>query len=444
MELKNLTRRGFLGGVAAGVCGAGMARSAQAKGSKGRSRPNVVLMMADDLGYECLSCNGGLSYETPVLDHLAEANVRFEHCYSQPVCTPSRVKIMTGQYNFRNYISFECLRAGETTFGHIMQDAGYETCIAGKWQLSGSDDYPGTLPEDAGFDEYCLWQIHAADKGSRYWNPTLIQNGTKMEGLEGRYGPDVLYEFVSGFMKRNRRKPFFVYYPMVLPHGPHVPTPDSKEGDAKSKRDGKYFPDMVSYLDKNVGRVVAKIDELGLRENTLIIFIADNGTDKKIVSKMGARLIKGGKGTTPDAGTHVPMIVSWKGTAASGKVINELIDFSDFLPTIADVGDAKIPNGITVDGKSFLPLIKGQTEQTKEWVFCHYNKAKHKAAANKGKDTGNKSNKPEYTRFVRDKRYKLYSNGNFFDVPNDPEEKNPIQSAPEKRRRLQAILDSID
>ncbi len=438
------TRREFLKSIGMGtafIASGGLARASSDK------RPNIVLMMADDMGYECLSCNGGLSYKTPIFDALADKGLRFQHCYSQPVCTPSRVKIMTGQYNARNYVAFGTLKHGERTFGHLMQEAGYATCIAGKWQLSGAYGFKGTLPEEAGFDEYCLWQIDSDDKGSRYWNPKLIENGKVVEGAEGKYGPDILSGFVNGFSEKNKDKPFFAYYPMVLTHGPHVPTPDSAEGDKSSKRDPtKYFPDMIAYAEKIVASVVDNLERLGLLENTLVIFIADNGTDKKITSKFGDRLIRGGKGTTPDAGTHVPMIAYWKGVTPTGKVCNSLVDFADFLPTFLEIAGASVPG--YVDGKSFLYLLRGDLDKTKDWVFCHYEKGKHAAEEAGKKEVSTEKqerikNKPPYTRFARNQRYKLYDNGNFFDIPADPEEKSPIKAAPEVCDRLQAVLDSV-
>ena len=144
-------------------------------------RPNVILIMADDVGYECFGCYGSRQYQTPNIDRLAREGMRFTHCYSQPLCTPSRVKLMTGLSNVRNYSAFSVLNPDQRTIGHHMQAAGYRTFIAGKWQLLGAEQYAkqfrkkGTWPRDAGFDEFCLWQV---DKlGSRYWGPLLNING---------------------------------------------------------------------------------------------------------------------------------------------------------------------------------------------------------------------------------------------------------------------------
>jgi len=185
--------------------------------------------------------------------------------------------------------------------------------------------------------------------------------------------------------------------------------------------------------------VMKKIDQLGLRENTLVIFTGDNGTDKKITSYMGDVAIRGGKGQTIDAGTHVPLIASWKGTIKPGSVCEDLIDFSDMLPTVADTGQVKIPDDFIVDGRSFLPQLKGQKGNPKQWLYFHYEKGKDPVTPGTVKDKG------EPTRWVRDKRWKLYNNGKLFDVVKDPLEKSSITSdEPEVvaiRKTFQAVLD---
>ena len=207
---------------------------------------NIVLVLADDIGIEGLSCYGGTDYETPRLDDLAATGIRFTHGYSQPLCTPTRIQIMTGKYNQRNWESFGILPKGEKTFGHMMSDFGFKTLIAGKWQLTSYDppDFPnaerrrntGIHPKDAGFDEYSLFHSeHTEDKGSRYANPTYLRNG-KLHTDEGKYGEDVAVDYIVDFMKRNRDERMFVYYPMALPHWPMVPAPNSPEWSDPSRR----------------------------------------------------------------------------------------------------------------------------------------------------------------------------------------------------------------
>jgi len=408
--------------------------------SSGRNignKPNIILIMADDIGYECFGCYGSESYKTPVLDELARTGMRFEHCYSQPLCTPSRVKIMTGQYNFRNYVNFGVLDPKQKTFGHLLRECGYATCVVGKWQLYGSINQSaevrgtGSLPEQAGFDEHCLWQIK--ERGSRYKDPVMVENGEIRNDLQGKYGPDVSCDYALDFIERHKTGPFLVYFPMALVHSPFVPTPDSEDWDKKKhKNDTKYFADMVTYMDKIVGRIVNKLDELGLRENTLVLFTGDNGTNKSIKSKMPDGIIQGDKGQTTDAGTRVPLIVNQPGVVPAGKVCSDLVDFSDFVPTFAEAAGAESPGDMQLDGRSFLPQLRGEKGNPREWIFCHYDP----------KWLGRK----KAVRFVRDKRWKLYDNGDLYDMSADTLEQNPNPSGPEAteaRKRLRKILRSI-
>jgi arylsulfatase A-like enzyme len=435
-----MNRRNFLKTLSCSAAALAMKGCSSISGfSSGNSKkPNIILIMADDIGYECFGCYGSASYKTPVLDGLAKEGMRFEHCYSQPLCTPSRVKIMTGQYNFRNYTNFGILDPKQKTFGHLLQGCGYATCVVGKWQLYGSVDQSaavrgkGSLPSQAGFDEHCLWQVK--NRGSRYKDPIVVQNGRNLEGLKGKYGPDIYTNYAIDFIERHKTKPFFLYFPMAIVHNPFVPTPDSEDWENKKhKNDNKYFADMVTYMDKIVGRIVNKVDELGLRENTLVIFTGDNGTNRNIKSKMSnGQVIQGDKGNTTDAGTRVPLIARWPGAVPAGRVCRDLVDFSDFVPTFAELTGASPSEGMVLDGQSFLPQLRGKKGKPRKWIFCHYDP----------KWLGRK----EAVRFVRDKRWKLYDNGDLFDVPTDTLEQNPNPSGPvaaAARKRLQAVLDSV-
>ena len=423
-------------------------------------RPNIVLILADDLGVEGLNCYGGTSYRTPCLDRLASQGMRFTHAYAQPLCTNTRIQLMTGMYNNRNWLYFGCLDPKAKTIGHHMQKAGYHTCIAGKWQLQSYDppDYPGSelrrgkgmKPQDAGFDEYSLWHTgHTEDKGPRYADPVIFENGRFRRDTKGKYGEDIWVEFIQQFMRRHAKsdKPFFVYYPMTLPHWPFVPTPKSKDWGVEEKMhpplgttggDTDYFPDMVAYMDEIVGRVVNKVDELGLGEDTMIIYYSDNGTDRKVVSRTVYGNVLGGKGLTTDAGTHVPLIVRWPGKIKYG--INEnLVDSTDLLPTILEAAQVPLGDSKKIDGISFLPQLLGHPDTTKrEWTFCYYDPR-----------PGWDKDKFGLIRYARTKRFKLYGDGRFYDVPNDRLEVRPIMPSDDTsasmsaRTKLKAVLDAM-
>jgi arylsulfatase A len=250
------------------------------------ARPNVILIMADDFGYECVGANGGESYQTPVLDKLAATGVRFENCHVQPLCTPTRVQLMTGRYNVRNYINFGTLLRSETTFGQLFKSAGYKTGICGKWQLGNEVD----SPQHFGFEESCLWQ--QTRRPPRYTNPGLEYNGVEKDFTQGEYGPDLVNDFAIDFVTKHKDETFFLYYPMMLTHDPFQPTPDSAEYDrtisSEAKlRDDKHFADMVTYMDKLIGKLVTKLDELSLGENTLLLFVGDNGTSSQPLQRRG-------------------------------------------------------------------------------------------------------------------------------------------------------------
>src|SRR5262245_18450113 len=165
-------------------------------------RPNIILILADDLGYETICANGGTSYKTPAIDRMAAGGMRFQNAYAHPLCTPSRVALMTGRYNFRNYTSFGELQLGEKTFGNMLRDAGYKTCLVGKWQLSERDFQ---APFHFGVEEYLLWhfakRVNGAptpgSQGSRYWDPVFYHNGELLPDTKGKYGPDLQADFTG-------------------------------------------------------------------------------------------------------------------------------------------------------------------------------------------------------------------------------------------------------
>lgn len=442
--MKNKTRTGrreLNKGILLGsLCMLGILGEVEAKKHE---RPNVILIMADDMGYECVGANGSTSYTTPNIDKIAHHGVRFTHCISQPLCTPSRVKLMTGQRNYTNYEHFGYLNVKEKTFGNVMQEAGYKTCIAGKWQLNGlaykdeiTDWNDSSKPNKLGFDEYCLWQLSQhASLGGRYANPLIEQNGELLKRDAEAYGPNIFSEFVLDFIDKNKDEPFFIYYPMVLVHDPFVPTPDSEgwiNQKLRRKNNKAYFNDMVSYTDKIVGKIIQKLKDNGLYENTIVIFTGDNGTHRSIVSQTKNRPVKGGKGLCTNAGTHVPLLIQFPQKIKQGFVHEGLIEFCDFYATIAEITGVKVKT----DGISFKDILSGKDKSPREVAIVHYEPRwgwkKHKN-----------------TRFARTVKYKLYNNGFFYDLEKDCLEEHPLpdeqlsNKARKTKKLLQKKLDEL-
>ncbi len=422
-------RRLLLLAMAAAVAFPPLTRAADAASAR---KPNLILILADDLGFETIGANGGSSYRTPALDQLAATGARFTHCYSQPLCTPTRVQLMTGLSNARNYLTFGNMDPKAATFASLLKPAGYATCIAGKWQLGRDLE----LPKRFGFDESCLWQ-HMR-RPPRYANPGLEINGVEKDFAHGEYGPDLVNDYALDFIERHKDRPFLLYYPMMLTHAPYQPTPDSKTWDPKAIGESvnhapQHFGDMVAYMDKLIGKLVAKVDALDLRGHTLILFLGDNGTGRGTRSMMGGREIIGGKGMTTRAGMHVPLIANWPGHIPAGTVSHDLVDTTDFMPTLLEAAGARLPASTRFDGRSFLPQLRGEKGQPRDWIYSWY-------SPRQGADL-------RVREFTFDQRFKLYRSGEFFDLENDVEEKHPLAIAElegEAARAARVLAEALD
>lgn len=390
--------------------------AAQASEPPTKKRPNIVLVLVDDIGINGFSCYGSDKYKTPKIDELARGGIRFETCYACALCGPSRVMIMTGRYAFRTGATGNG-NAGQPTpktevgLAATLKQAGYATGMVGKWkQMSG-------LPGSWGFDEH----LSTGSASGIYWNKTLNRNGTSFQPAKDAYIPDLMHEFAVDFMTRNKSRPFFLHYAMHLVHSPTERTPDTV-GDGKQN----LFNDNVAYMDKLVGKLVADLERLGIRDNTLILFTADNGsTGAWAGTTIGGIGIQGKKGNLLEGGVRVPLIANWKGTTPAGKVSSDLVDFSDFYTTFAEVADAKLPENVKLDGRSFAPQLRGQPGRPREWIFAQ---------------AGNNW-------AVRDGRWKLYKDGSLFDLTSAPLRETPVAvSVPDARTaqaRLQAVLDTL-
>jgi arylsulfatase A len=387
------------------------------------TRPNIIFILADDYGMPGVSCYGG-TYKTPNLDRLAAGGVRFDNCFSAPLCAPSRALCMTGRYAFRTGVTDNGTGANatpqkEVSIAKLLKQAGYATAVAGKWrQLSYF-----TTKEDGqawGFDEFIIWGV--GTKGERYWDPAYNRNGQLLEDVKGKYGPDLLHEFVVDFIRRHRDQPFFVYYPIPLIHGPILRTPDTAPG---ATGNATLYADNITYLDKLMGKLVAELDQMKLREKTVIVFTGDNGLTKQ--ATVHGTPVDGTKGSMKEGGSRVPLIVNWPGTTPAGAVCKDLVDFSDFFPTFAEVAGAKLPASVTMDGRSFAPQLRGKPGTPREWIYIQLG----------------------VKRYVREARWKLNNDGQLFDMTEAPARELAVPAvggnaeAQAARKRLQAVLDNL-
>ncbi|MEO8494207.1 MAG: sulfatase-like hydrolase/transferase [Planctomycetota bacterium] len=349
-------------------------------------RPNILVILCDDIGAHELSLYGHPTHRTPNLDELGRTGIWFTTGYSTPICHPTRFELMTGQYAHHNGVYHFPGRPGgpkadvgvdniasHLTFGKIFQQAGYVTAHAGKWQLSGK--HP-TLIRECGFDEYCMWAYkhnlpagveHAGSwegapgtKTGRYWHPSIVKNGEYVETSEDSYGPDMFSDFVLDFVSRSANDPFFVYYPMALTHAPYYSTPDTTKTLAdRFKHDRNNWQANVEYADKIVGKLMRGLEELGKRDNTLVIFVGDNGTGGN------------GKAQTTEMGARVPFIVNGPGLVKPIGESRELVDLSDIVPTICEVAGITLPKDHIIDGVSFAPYLRGETKPLREWIYAY-------------------------------------------------------------------------
>ena len=351
----------------------------------GTDKPNVVLILADDLGVECLSAYGGTSHQTPNIDRLAKEGMRFTRCFANPYCSPSRGQLLTGRYPFQNGLKVVLhsrnqeniyLHPSQPSFPRQLKQHGYATQIVGKWHVALEHKH-NTIRE-FGFDHYQTWSIfdEKGGKTTRYWSPYLMRDDRVIaDQIKDRYGPDVDLEVYLDFIRTSakNKQPFLAHYSTCLPHYPWEPTPDSKDKTYRApgpahKGDPKYFPDMVAYLDKQIGIMLRTLDDLGIADDTIIMFLADNGTDSGLVNTWGdGKRIAGGKGTMTDRGTHVPLIVRWPGRIKAGGICDDLVDLTDFMPTLCELTGASLPDA-KIHGRSFAPQLLGKPGNPREWI----------------------------------------------------------------------------
>lgn len=429
MQLKKSINLGLL--VFSGFACANSAHGIQPR------KPNILFILTDDLGKEWISTYGAEEVKTQNIDQLAQTGMKFNNFYSTPQCTPSRITLFTGQYPFRHgWVNhWDVPRWGggahfdwneNPGIARIMQSAGYKTAVAGKWQVNDFRVQPEAMVSH-GFDDYCMWTGGEAGNpasNERYWNPYIhTKSGSKT--YEGKFGEDIFSDFLVDFMKTNREEPMFLYYAMCLTHTPFTSTPN--EPHVTEKYD--CHKAMVRYMDFCVGKLVKALDELGLRENTIIIYTTDNGTAGSITGRMNGREVKGGKAKTTENGICEPFVVNCPKLVPTMET-DALGDLTDILPTCAELGGATLSGNYTFDGVSLADVILGKSSDSpRKWIMAMGGNGGGSDA--KLSEKGLENQYRFRDRVIRNKEYKLFVSSErkpekLIAVLNDPEEKNNL------------------
>ncbi len=448
-----LTRRRFLS--LAGTSAIAMALPRTCLSAEKSDRPNILFIMVDDLGKEWISCYGAEDVKTPNIDALAKTGMRFENAYSMPQCTPSRATLLTGQYPWRTgwvnhwdvprwgvgYFDWKIRR--NMTFARILRTAGYATAAVGKWQINDFRIEPDAMNKH-GFEDWCMWTGYETGNppsAERYWDP-YINTPSGSKTYKGKFGPDVYTDYLIQFMTNHKNQPMMLYFPMALTHSPLVATP--AEPDAKTMLE-KHTA-MVRYTDRLVGRLVKALDELKIRERTIIIFTTDNGSGGGITGTRDGRKVPGGKAKKTENGVCEPFIVNCPGLVPHGVVTDALTDFTDLLPTFAELAGADVPKDLPIDGISIAPLLLGKAKDSpRQWIMA----LGHGPAR---LDREGVRGKVDYTeRVIRDKQYKVWVSeqrkiSQLYDLLSDPLEKHNLiaSTKPEHRAAIRKFQDVVD
>ena len=324
----------------------------------GTARPNIIIVLADDLGYGDLGCQGNPRVQTPHLDAFSRQAVQLTHFYVSPVCAPTRASLMTGRYNFRTGVcdvfGKGCnMDSGEETVAEVLRRAGYATGQFGKWHLG---DDPARSPNAQGFD--VALTFHGPAMGRRqYFNPTLLLNGATNR-YEG-YCMDIFTDAALAFIKQHRAKPFFVYLAANLIHTPLVVDEALAAPYADLGTNTARVYGMIKSLDTNFGRLRATLKEAGIEENTFLIFTSDNGPcSGSVPTNRFMAGLHGLKGTVYDNGIRVPFFARWPAAFDRRGKVDRLTAHLDLMPTILEACGSAPPPGVKLDGMSFLPLLR--------------------------------------------------------------------------------------
>lgn len=366
------TRRDFLKTCAAGAAALLAGGALAAPAAKAAERPNVIVIFADDLGNADLGCQGATDIKTPALDALAARGTRFTQFYAAAaLCSPSRAALMSGRYPLRVGLTGNApsqrgqkggLPAAEVTMAETFKAAGYATAHIGKWHLGYT---PGQMPNDQGFDYSFGHMGGCIDNWSHffYWQGPnvhdLHRNGKEVFE-EGRFFPDLMVEEATGFLKKHQSGPFLMYFAINLPHYPYQPGEGLREEYQGLPYPRNLYGAFVAAMDQRIGALLKAVDELGLREKTIVVFQSDNGHSTEERAHFGggsAGRYRGAKGSLFEGGIRMPAIISWPGRIPAGAVRGQLAHGCDWLPTVAELAGVPLIEK-SIDGKSIAGVIR--------------------------------------------------------------------------------------
>lgn len=416
--MAGLNRRQWLGAAAGAALPAVRGRAAT-------RRPNVILVLTDDQGYGDLSLHGNPYLKTPHLDALAGQGVEFTRFYVSPVCAPTRASLLTGRYHLRTGVhgvthGRETMRAGEVTVAEALGRAGYRTALFGKWHLG--EHYPN-VPHAQGFAEFVGFRT---GHWMNYFDSPVERNG-KPSNLKG-YITDALTEESLQFIERNRQRPFFLYLAYNVPHSPFQVPKRYFDAFKKLGLDGPNAAvyGMLANLDENIGRLTRRLEELKLAEDTILIFLTDNGpaTDRYVSG------LRGRKASVFEGGVRVPLIVRWPGRLPAGRKVDRIAAHIDLYPTLLEMCGVQAPEGPPVDGVSIAPLMRGDSPAWPDrMLFTHQTRP---AALG-----------DPYPGAVRTQRFNLVNGTELYDIQADPGEKIDVAAQhPETVKQLRAAYDA--
>lgn len=391
-----------------------------ASGAKGQSKPpNVLLILTDDQGFGDNSANGNTIVRTPVLEKLAKESARVSHFYVSPVCAPTRSSLLTGRYHLRTGVwgvtgGRETMRANEVTIAEALKSAGYRTGLVGKWHLG--EHFP-SVPTNQGFEEFVGFRL---GHWNRYIDPPLERNGKPFEAKG--YISDVFTDEAIGFIERHRAEPFFLYLAYNAPHSPYI-VPDRYydrfEGRGLSVAVASVYA-MVENLDRNIGRILTHLDDKGLSENTIVVFLCDNGPTGGVRFNAGLRA---GKGTVFEGGVRSPLWIRWRGKLAPKDVEGPAAHI-DIYPTLMELCDVPRPPGPPIDGISLAKSLKGTASVPDRLLYFHQ---------------AGKQVRAPYPGAIRNRRWSLVNGAQLYDLSKDVGEQSDVSAAnPEVTAKLRS------